>query len=118
MTAYDLISIANAVVITVVVYRSASTVRFTRTRFAHTVYEHAVSSIRRSAVVVASQSLLAAYDFISVAHAVVIAVVVHNCARAIRFTGTRFTDPIHKCASTVIHGGRSHIVACSSIHAT
>ena len=85
MATSHFITVADAVVVRVVVNDRARAVRGARARLANAVYKHASRTVvRGGSLVVARRVVLATSHFITVANAVVIRVVINDRAGAVR----------------------------------
>ncbi len=115
MAPYHLIGVTHAVVVGIIVHDGARAVRFTGARLTNAVDIDTGCRISRRAIVIARRDVLAPDNFVGIAHAVIICVVVHHGTGAVRLTGASFTT-LGKDAGRIVVGGRNVVVTSQIGH--
>ena len=88
----NFLHVTHRIRIDVAVHNGAGAVRCARTKITARRIDAGHAAVRRAGVVVAGRGVLAARDFVGVAHAVVVGVVVNRGARAVSRARARFTS--------------------------
>ena len=110
LTTDDFVGIADTVIIRIVVDDSTGSIRGTGTGLTDSIGIGAAAGVRGRTVVVAGGVVLAAGDFVGIADAVIIRIIVNDRSGSVRFAGAGLTDAIRVEAHARI-GGVSIVVA-------
>ena len=104
LTTDDFIAVTDAVIIRIIVDDSSGSVRFAGAGLTDSIGIDAAAGVRGRTVVVAGRVVLAAGDFVGIAHTVIIRIIVNYSSGSVRFAGAGLTDAVRVEAHAQIGG--------------